>query len=90
MKRVTELAKQISPFYHVTAEDPPTLIIHGDADSLVPIQQAQLVMDKLEEHKSPHELVVRPGAAHGWKDIGKDISFFADWFDKHLAKLERN
>lgn len=83
-KRLTELAKQISPVYHVTADDPPTLIIHGDADKLVPIQQAQLVMDKLEELKIAHELVVRPGAAHGWKDIDKDISLFADWFDKYL------
>ncbi len=82
--RLTEIAKQISPVYHVTADDPPTLIIHGDADKLVPIQQAQLVMDKLEELKIPHELVVRPGAAHGWKDLFQDISLFADWFDKHL------
>lgn len=82
--KVTELAKQISPFYQVSAEDPPTLIIHGDADLLVPIQQAQLVMDKMEELKIPHELVVRPGAAHGWKDLLKDVTLFADWFDKHL------
>lgn len=76
--RVHELAQQISPFYHVTPDDPPTLIIHGDADLLVPIQQAQLVMEKLEEVKVPHELVVRPGAAHGWKDITKDIDLFGD------------
>ncbi len=82
--RVHELAQQISPFYHVTPDDPPTMIIHGDADLLVPIQQTQLVKEKLEEVKVPHELVVRPGAAHGWKDIAKDIDLFADWFDKHL------
>lgn len=87
--RVTELAKQISPFYHVSQDDPPTLIIHGDADKLVPIQQAQLVMDKLEEFNIPHELVVRPGAAHGWPTIGQDFNILADWFDKHLqAKAE--
>lgn len=85
--RLAEIAKQISPAYHVTAEDPPTLIIHGDADFLVPIQQAQLVMDKLEELKIPHELVTRPGAAHGWKDIYKDVDLFANWFDKYLTPV---
>lgn len=84
--RLLEIAKQISPAYHVTADDPPTLIIHGDADLLVPIQQAQLVMDKLESVKVPHELVTRPGAVHGWKDLHKDVSLFADWFDKHLKQ----
>lgn len=86
--RVLEIAKQISPAYHVTADDPPTMIIHGDADLLVPIQQAQLVMDKLEAVKVPHELVVRPGAVHGWKDLYQDVNLFADWFDKHLKKPE--
>ena len=86
--RLVEIARQISPAYHVTAEAPPTFIIHGDADFLVPIQQAQLVMEKLEAVKVPHELVTRPGAAHGWKDIVKDVDLFADWFDKHLKKSE--
>lgn len=82
--KLTVIAKQISPVYHVTADDPPTLIIHGDADKLVPIQQAQLVMSKLEELKIPHELVVREGKEHGWPTIGQDLSILADWFDKHL------
>ena len=84
--RITEIAKQISPVYHVTADDPPTLIIHGDADLLVPIQQAQLIMAKLDEVKVPHELVTRPGVAHGWKDWVNETNLFADWFDKHLQK----
>jgi len=29
-KKALEIARQISPIYHVTADDPPTLIIHGD------------------------------------------------------------
>ncbi len=86
--KLLTIAKLISPAYHVTADDPPTLIIHGDADLLVPIQQAKLVMDKLEEVKVPHELVVRPGAVHGWPNLVKDVDLFADWFDKHLKKTE--
>src|SRR5579872_5362441 len=47
-KRVLEITRQISPIYHITAETPPTLIIHGDADPLVPIQQSRSFIDKLK------------------------------------------
>ncbi len=82
--KLEKIGKEISPVYHVTADDPPTMIVHGDADLLVPIQQAQLVIDKLKKAEVSHKLVVRKDAAHGWKDMIKDVSLFADWFDKHL------
>jgi len=83
-KAIVELGRRISPITHVTADDAPTLIIHGDKDLLVPIQQAEVIVAKFKEVGVPAELVVRPGAVHGWKDMHKDLSLFADWFDKHL------
>ena len=80
------IGRVISPIYGVTAKMPPTLIIHGDADPLVPIQQSQRFMAKLEEMKIPHHLEVRPGKGHGWLGLEKDIPLLADWFDKYLAK----
>ena len=71
---------------HVTNDVPPTLIIHGDADLLVPIQQAESIIEKLKAAGVPTELVVKKGAAHGWPEMGKDAVTLADWFDKHLAK----
>jgi len=85
-KRALEIGRQISPVYHVTKDDPPTLIIHGDADKLVPIQQAELIMAKFKEAGVPAELVVKKGAAHGWLTIGQDQKTIADWFDKYLKK----
>ena len=85
-ERILTIGRSISPVNHVSNDDPPTLIIHGDADLLVPIQQAELVLGKLKEAGVPTELVVKKGAAHGWADIGKDTAILADWFDKHLAK----
>lgn len=82
--RILELGRQISPINHVSADDPPTLIIHGDADKLVPIQQAEIVIAKLEANRVPAKLVVKPGAVHGWANQRKDIEAFADWFDTHL------
>lgn len=83
--KITEIGKEISPVNHVTSDDPPTLIIHGDADKLVPIQQAQLIIDKLKAAGVPAELVVKQGQAHGWPNLPADMVTIADWFDKYLA-----
>jgi acetyl esterase/lipase len=83
-ERILEIGKQISPITHVTADDAPTLIIHGDKDLLVPIQQAEIFIDKLRAAGVEAELVVKQGAAHGWADIAKDQAKIADWFDEHL------
>jgi acetyl esterase/lipase len=78
------LGKQISPIYHIHPDMPPVLLIHGDADKLVPIQQSQLFVEKCNEVKSPAQLITRPGKGHGWLDIGNDLKEVADWFDKNL------
>lgn len=88
-KRVS-IGREISPVYHVTKEDPPSLIIHGDADRLVPIQQAQLMVDRLSGVGVPAKLVVREGAQHGWPTIIDDVQILADWFDQHLRKNSKS
>ncbi len=80
------IGKQISPVYHAKKDSAPALIIHGDADKLVPIQQAELMVAAYKDAGATAELVVKPGAAHGWANIDKDITKFVDWFDTHLKK----
>ena len=87
--RILEIARQISPVNHVSADDPPTLIIHGDADVLVPIQQAELILEKLKSAGVETKLVVKKGAAHGWPDLLKDTATIADWFDEHLKAKQK-
>ena len=82
--RSRAIGRLISPVYHVSPDDPPTLIIHGDADKLVPIQQAEIIVDKLKAASVEAKLVVKKGEAHGWKDWHKDMATIADWFDGHL------
>ena len=84
--RRREIGKTFSPVYHVTKDSAPALIIHGDADKLVPIQQAELMVEAYKKAEVPCELVTKKGGDHGWKGIDADIQTFADWFDKHLAK----
>jgi len=87
-QRLREITRQISPITFVTPDDPPTLIIHGDGDPLVALQQSELIMDKFKKTGVEAKLVVKKGAGHGWAGLDKDLSQFADWFDQHL-KTER-
>lgn len=80
-----QIGKQISPIYHVTPDDPPTLIIHGDADPLVPIQQAERFLCELKAAGVEGKLIVKAGASHGGPEFADGSKVIADWFDKHLA-----
>jgi acetyl esterase/lipase len=41
--------KLASPLFHLTRDDPPTLIFHGTIDSVVPVVQADILAEKLKE-----------------------------------------
>jgi acetyl esterase/lipase len=83
-----EIGRAISPITHVSAKSAPTLILHGDADKLVPIQQAEEFVARMKEAKVPVELVVKKGASHGWPGMAQDQKTIADWFDKYLAPVK--
>jgi acetyl esterase/lipase len=82
------IGRDVSPIYYVTKDLPPTLIIHGDKDELVPIQQAETFVAKAKEVGATAKLVVKPGAAHGWPDRQPEYAQFAQWFDEHLRGVK--
>jgi acetyl esterase/lipase len=86
--RRQEIGRAIAPVYQVSTDDAPALIVHGDADQLVPIQQARLMVDALEKHGIPAKLIVKPGLQHGWPGLEKDLESFADWFDQYLRGIK--
>ena len=57
---------QASPITHVTADDPPFLLIHGDQDTLVPYEQSQLMYDRLVQMNVPAQLVIVKNADHSF------------------------
>jgi len=83
--RRREMARQISPVTHVSSDDPPTLLVHGDQDKRVPLQQSELIIERLKKAGVTTKLIVKPGEAHGWKDRSPETAAIADWFDQHLA-----
>ena len=66
-------------------DDPPTLIIHGDADKLVPIQQAELIVAELKEAGVPRRSWSSSRARRtAGPTCTRTSTLFADWFDEHL------
>ena len=85
-----QLGREISPFYSISSNTPPTLIIHGSADKLVPIQQAEIFINHAKELGVNAKLVVRKGKEHGWPGlVENDMKVCADWFDEHLRGTKK-
>ena len=82
------LGREISPIYFISSNMPPTLIIHGDADKLVPIQQAESFVKRAQEAGATAKLIVKPGRGHGWPDMAADMPALADWFDQYLRGIK--
>jgi acetyl esterase/lipase len=80
-----EKLKAVSPALQVTEKAPPFLIIHGDADPLVPLDQSEKLLAALKAANVPCELIVKKGGAHPWPTIHEEVKVMADWFDKQLV-----
>ncbi len=71
----------ISPARLAIAEAPPFLLIHGDADPVVPLQQSEALLKALEAKKVKAKLVVKPNGGHPWPTIREEVIVAADWLD---------
>src|SRR5262249_44724864 len=81
----TEPAKldPFCPVRNVTADYPPTLLIHGTEDTDVPYQLSADMAKEMTRHKVSHELVTVPGAGHGL--AGGDKKLVESAHEKALA-----
>lgn len=92
VKDVPDKAKDASALYHVSSDDPPFLIMHGDQDPQVPIEQSRRLYEALKAAGVPVTFEVVKGGGHGGpafqtpqvKDIVKSF------FEKTLRPSERN
>lgn len=82
-----KLAGDISPILFVDAKDPPTFIIHGDADTLVPIASGQSIHDALKAANVETQMLVIQGGDHGFRNPehrARANAAMVEWFSKHL------
>jgi acetyl esterase/lipase len=83
-------AESVSPLLHVSADDPPTLLVHGDKDDLVKPDNSDRILAAFKKENVTCDLLVIQGAGHGFPgEQGERASkALIDWFDKHLAKTK--
>jgi acetyl esterase/lipase len=83
-----EKAAEYSPLLQVTADDPPTLLIHGDKDELVPISNSQNIFDALKKSNVKTDFITIPGAGHGFRgdDAKRARLLTVSWFEQTLLQ----
>jgi acetyl esterase/lipase len=83
------IGHEMSPIYYVSSNFPPALIYHGDADTLVPLDQSERFQAEARRQGCMVKLVVHHGGKHGWLSMLWDLRRFADWFDLYLRQPAR-
>ena len=64
-KKEAEKFNPYMPVKNVSKDYPPTLLIHGDADTDVPYEQSTLIAEQFTKHGVPHQLITVAKAEHG-------------------------
>ena len=83
-----EKAAEYSPIVFVTPDDPPTLLIHGDKDDLVPISNSKIIYDAFQKNNVKTNFVTIEGAGHGFQgeDAARSNALTVAWFEQMLSK----
>ena len=78
--------RSVSPLTYVSADDPPMMIVHGDADVIVPFAHAQSMFKGLKGAGVEAELLRVKGGRHNVSGAGRP-EFFGPaipFIKKHL------
>ncbi len=83
---LSRIARAVSPITYIGPKFPPTLLIHGDADPLVPLQQSQIFKDAVTKAGGVVELMVVPGGKHDGTTLTPGLPRLIAWFNEKLKK----
>jgi acetyl esterase/lipase len=81
-----DLAIKACPLTYVTKDDPPFLIVHGEKDVRVPLEQAEALRDALQAAGVEATIHIVEGAGHGFNaaQSAKTLPAVAEFFNRHL------
>jgi len=80
----------LCPARQVTENAPPFLLIHGDKDLAVPLQQSETLLNELKKANVSARLIIKKGGGHAWLTIHEEVQTLADWFDEQLSASRTN
>jgi dipeptidyl aminopeptidase/acylaminoacyl peptidase len=82
-----ELHRSRSPIAFASRVKTPTLLLHGEQDTLAPVQQAMEFYIALKHFSVPTQLVIYPREPHGFRERAHQIDLYQrilDWVDQYL------
>ena len=85
-----ELAALANPINYIDSEDPPVMVVHGDLDKIVPVNQSEILVSALEVKGVPVTFVRKPNMKHTYRGKNKEqfspelINLTLKFFDKNL------
>ncbi len=79
------VAKEASPIFYVCKGLPPFLIMHGNKDKTVPLEQSKEFATALEAVGAPVDLQIMPNKGHNFFDAAT-IDTVLNFFDVHLKQ----
>ena len=80
------VARELSPLHHVTAALPPTLIYHGDCDTLVTLSQSERFRQRADDLGARVNLVTVRCGGHGWLTMPFQVIDAAAWLTEQLKR----
>jgi len=84
-------AAQYSPIRFVSSGAAPSLIVHGDADAVVPMVEGETMYGALTKAGVPASFIRIEGAGHGFEgaDLERANAAMVRWFDRHLGSAAK-
>ena len=88
----TDIYRERSPIFHMERITSPLIVFQGRDDKVVPIGQAEQVVEALRKSQTPHAYLVFDGEGHGFRQAANirraleaELSFYAQLFGFELA-----
>jgi dipeptidyl aminopeptidase/acylaminoacyl peptidase len=88
-KEDVDQLKKTSPNFHLDNIQAPLLIVHGRRDYNVRIEQAETLMDALDEKDIPYEVLIKKEEGHGFRLEENRVELYTvmeKFFEKNLSK----
>lgn len=84
-------AAQYSPIRFASPGAAPTLIVHGDADTTVPMIEGETMHAALTKAGVPASFIRIEGAGHGFEgaDLERASAAMVQWFERHLGSAAK-
>ncbi|MEO0615694.1 MAG: prolyl oligopeptidase family serine peptidase [Pseudomonadota bacterium] len=88
-KKEREALRQISPLYRLDDIRAPMLVFHGNADNIVPLEQAEYLEEAFREEDRDDRVIVLQGEGHGFTSLENKAYFLEKSLEHFGGAIEQ-